>query len=122
GHVNVVLHSVATTLGSSIGGNCIAASAPTHSYTSNDCYIHSSCTPCPTSTLNNKDQELHLFGPEWPPSNKGTTPSNIHIVQEPDAMVTTPADTICPPQRTICKCFMITYAAHTSLSIPLTFS
>nr|GEV36508.1 hypothetical protein [Tanacetum cinerariifolium] len=38
---NVNIAHVATTLGSSIGGNHIDTSAPTHSYTSNDRYIHS---------------------------------------------------------------------------------
>ncbi|GKA95186.1 hypothetical protein Tco_0817224 [Tanacetum coccineum] len=60
------------------------------------------CNPlCTPGTLNSKHQYLHLFGPERSPSNKRTIPSNIHIVQEPDAMVTTPADTICTPQQTI---------------------
>nr|GFB71297.1 hypothetical protein [Tanacetum cinerariifolium] len=33
--------------------------------------------------------------------NKETTPPNIHIIQESDATVTTPADTICLSQHAI---------------------
>ncbi|GKB89300.1 hypothetical protein Tco_0961572 [Tanacetum coccineum] len=45
-------------------------------------------------------ENITQANPERFPSNK-RTPSNIHIVQAPDAMVTTPADTICTPQHRI---------------------
>nr|GEW49358.1 putative ribonuclease H-like domain-containing protein [Tanacetum cinerariifolium] len=42
---NVRIAHISMTLGSSICGNYIDASAPSHSYTSNNRYIHSPCTP-----------------------------------------------------------------------------
>nr|GEU39981.1 homeobox-DDT domain protein RLT1-like isoform X2 [Tanacetum cinerariifolium] len=98
--------SVAMTPSSSIVGDCFDASAPTHYYASNDysfalhpIFVHLGSA----SALNSKDQHLYLFGPQRPPSKKGTIPSNIHVVQQPDAIVTTLVDTIRPSRRTICN-------------------
>ncbi|GKE28194.1 hypothetical protein Tco_1443578, partial [Tanacetum coccineum] len=66
----------------------------------NESYVHLG----PTSALNSKDQHLHLFGPQRSPSKKETIPSNIHVVQQPDAIVTTPTDTIRPSQPAISVC------------------
>nr|GFB00833.1 hypothetical protein [Tanacetum cinerariifolium] len=63
----------------------------------NESYVHLG----PTSALNSRDQHLYLFGPQRSPSKKETIPSNIHVVQQPDAIVTTPTDTIRPPQPAI---------------------
>nr|GEU81382.1 hypothetical protein [Tanacetum cinerariifolium] len=46
-------------------------------------------------------------------NNKETTPPNIHIIQEPDATVTTPADTICPPQHAIYNSTTTVYNKNT---------
>nr|GEU89252.1 hypothetical protein [Tanacetum cinerariifolium] len=92
--------SVAMTPGSSIVGDCFDASA--HAFEDafdNESFVHLGSA----SALNSKDQHLHLFGPQRPPSKKETIPSNIHVVQQPDAIVTTLVDTIRPSRRTICN-------------------
>nr|GEY72125.1 hypothetical protein [Tanacetum cinerariifolium] len=93
--VGAAVTQVAMTSGLSIVGYCFDASA--HAF-DNESYVHLGLA----SALNSKDQHLHFFGPQRSPSKKETIPSNIHVVQQPDAIVTTPADTIRPPQPAIC--------------------